>query len=49
MTVNIYQANDADIDTTHIFLGVTGQRGPWLWTFPAPVLGDLGGALGAGG
>lgn len=32
-----------------VFLGVNGQWGSWLWTFPAPVLRDLGRALGAGG
>lgn len=49
MKLNIlYGANDSDFNSTHIFLGVTGQWG-WLWTLPAPVLGHFGRALGAGG
>lgn len=38
-----------NLNSTHIFFGVTGERAPWLWTFPAPVMGDLWRALGAGG
>lgn len=36
-------------NSTHIFFGVAGERASWLGTLPVPVMGNLGGALWAGG
>lgn len=36
-------------NSTHVFFGVAGERASWLGTLPVPVMGNLGGALWAGG